>query len=77
MAIEIEISAQETAKLERYLQSKFGNTEINLKQRAQTRDSLEVLLGDEFIGLIFKDEDEGEISYNFDMAILDIDLQAA
>ncbi len=31
-------------------------------------------IGDEFIGVIFKDEDEGEVSYAFNMAILDIDL---
>ncbi|MEE8534508.1 MAG: DUF3126 family protein, partial [Kiloniellales bacterium] len=29
---------------------------------------------DEFIGVIFRDEDEGEVSYAFNMAILDEDL---
>ena len=28
--------------------------------------------GDEFLGIVFKDEEEGD--YNFSMAILDIDL---
>ena len=31
-------------------------------------------IGDEFIGVIFKDEEDGEVSYAFQMAILDIDL---
>jgi hypothetical protein len=35
---------------------------------------MEVYAGDEFMGVIFRDEDEGEISYSFNMAILDIDL---
>ena len=29
---------------------------------------------DEFIGLVYKDEDEGEISYQFQMAIIEADL---
>jgi hypothetical protein len=45
-----------------------------LHERANKDDSVEVNVGDEFIGVIFKDEDEGETSYQFQMAILDIDL---
>jgi hypothetical protein len=33
-----------------------------------------VNIGEEFIGVIFKDEEDGEVSYAFQMAILDIDL---
>ncbi len=45
-----------------------------LKERKPKEDSVEVLVAGEFIGVIFRDEDEGEISYAFNMAILDIDL---
>jgi len=31
--------------------------------------------GREFIGVISKDEEDGELSYHFSMAILDIDLE--
>lgn len=37
-------------------------------------NSAEVYLGDEFLGVIFRDDEDGELSYNFSMAILDIDL---
>lgn len=63
----------ETTKLEKYLQKKFGNPGLALRSR-QTADSLEVLLNGEFLGVIYKDEDEGELAYDFNMAILDIDL---
>jgi hypothetical protein len=33
-----------------------------------------VILNGEFLGLVYKDEDEGEISFDFNMAILSIDL---
>ena len=38
---------------------------------------MEVYLDDEFIGVMYRDEDEGEVSYAFNMAILEIDLPNA
>lgn len=68
------MTRQEIAKLEKYLRGLFRLDTINLQARAQKDDSVEVLVGDEFIGLCYKDEDEGELSYHFQMTILDIDL---
>ena len=45
-----------------------------MRKRPQKNDSAEVYIGDEFIGVIFRDEEDGELSYNFSMAILEIDL---
>ena len=45
------------------------------KARPQKKDSCELYVGDEFVGVIFRDEEDGELSYNFSMAILDIDLE--
>lgn len=70
------ISAQETAKLQNYMQKKFGNTSLSLRAREKNHDSVEVLLDGEFIGLIYKDDEDGDTSYDFNMAILDIDLAA-
>ena len=68
------ISTDETAKLQQYIRSKFGNDGLSLRQRAQTRDSVEVLLDGEFIGVIYKDTEDGDTSYDFNMAILEFDL---
>ena len=38
---------------------------------------MEVLLNGEFIGTIYKDEEDGETSYDFNMAILQMDMEAA
>ncbi len=66
----------ETAKLQTYLQTKFGQAGLTLRDR-KTNDSLEVLLNGEFLGVIYKDTEDGETSYDFNMAILDIDLEDA
>ncbi len=66
----------EVTKLQNYLQKKFGQKGLSLRARA-SNDSVEVLLDGEFLGVIYKDEEDGETSYDFNMAILDIDVEAA
>ncbi len=65
----------EIIKLQKDLQFKFGNRSIDVRPRDKQDDSAEVYVGEEFIGLLYIDDDEGERSYNFSMAILDIDLE--
>jgi hypothetical protein len=69
------LKPEEIAKLTRFLHSKFGLATISVRKRPQKDDSAEVYIGEEFIGVIFRDEEDGELSYNFSMAILDFDLE--
>ena len=48
---------QEIQSLTAYLQRKFRNPGFVLKTREKAQDSVEVLLNDEFIGLLYKDTD--------------------
>ncbi len=66
---------EEINKLTRFFRQKFKQADITVRRRPQKTDSAEVYLGDEFIGVIFRDEEDGELSYNFQMAILDYDLE--
>jgi hypothetical protein len=63
----------EIIKLQKYLQAKFNNRAIDVRPRKQN-DSVEVYLGEEFLGLIYVDDEDGDKSYNFQMAILEEDL---
>ena len=65
----------ELAKLTKYFRNTFGSQIIAVRKRPQKDDSCEVYIGEEFIGVISKDEEDGELSYHFSMAILDIDLE--
>ena len=69
------MTRDEIIKLERYLKKVFRLPVIEVKQRPRKEDSAEVFVGDEFIGIIFRDDDEGETAYQFQMAILDFDLK--
>ncbi|MFO0990809.1 MAG: DUF3126 family protein [Hyphomicrobiales bacterium] len=66
---------EEIKKLTQYLRTKFQLDNIEVRKRPQKTDSAEVYIGDEFIGVIFRDEEDGELSYNFSMAILEFDLE--
>ena len=69
------MDVQEVRKLDAYLKRVFGNPKIRVVPRPKKEDSAEVYIGEEFIGVIFRDDDEGEIAYQFQMAILDYDLK--
>ena len=64
----------EINRLQEYLQSKFNVPNLAVRGRANKDDSAEVYFGEEFIGVIFRDDEDGEVSYDFNMAILEIDL---
>ncbi|MEL6213628.1 MAG: DUF3126 family protein [Pseudomonadota bacterium] len=66
--------ASEILKLQAYFREKFNSPGIAVRGRDNKDDSVEVYLEDEFIGVIFKDEEDGDLAYQFNMAILDIDL---
>ena len=67
---------EELKKVETYLRRLFANDTIRVKARPRKDDSAEVFVGEEFIGVIYRDDEDEELSYNFSMAILDIDLKA-
>jgi hypothetical protein len=67
-------NATELPRLQSYLERKFGTSGFAIKMRERAEDSVEVILNGEFVAVIYKDEDEGETSYDFNMAILSEDL---
>ncbi|MBE1237346.1 DUF3126 family protein [Phaeovibrio sulfidiphilus] len=64
----------EIRKIQSYLRKLFGNEDIDVNPPPRKEGSCEVLVNGEFVGTIARDEDEGEVSYDFNMVILDIDL---
>ena len=70
------MTPDELIKLTNFLRKQFQNTSIIVKKRPQKTDSAEVYIAEEFIGVIFRDDEDGDLSYNFQMAILDFDLES-
>ena len=66
---------EELKSIESYLNKVFRSEEIVVKKRKSISDSCEIYLDDEFLGLIYKETEEGEEDYQFHMTILKEDLK--
>lgn len=64
----------ELLNLQNYFRRIFNNANIRVVARPRKNNSAEVMIGDEFIGIVSLDDEDGDRSYAFNMSILDIDL---
>ena len=64
----------EIKKIESYLRRLFENPKLRVVPRPKKQDSAEVYLGEEFIGVLFVDDEDDDRSFQFQMAILEDDL---
>ena len=65
---------QEIRKIEAYMRRLFGNARLRVVPRPKKDDSAEVYVGEEFIGVLFVDDEKSRGSYILEMPILDMDL---
>jgi hypothetical protein len=68
------VNDKDIKRIETHLRRTFANTQLLLKPRPKQKDSAEVYIGEEFLGVVFQDEDE-DGSFMFEMAILAEDLE--
>ena len=69
------MNPQEMVRVQAYLRKVFGTKTLSVRARPKIKDSAEVYVGEEFLGTLTRDEDEGELCYQFQMAILEVDLE--
>tara|TARA_B100001559_G_C16101306_1_gene439558 strand:+ start:371 stop:583 length:213 start_codon:yes stop_codon:yes gene_type:complete len=69
------MTEDELNNIEDYLNKVFRTDHFQVKKRKSIEDSCEIYLEEEFLGLIYKETDEGEEDYQFHMTILKDDLK--
>ena len=67
----------ELASCRPILRKTFGRKNLTVRARPKKDDSAEVYVGDDFIAVLFREDEDGEVSYQFQMAILELDLEEA
>ena len=67
-------SIQPVPALNAYLRRKFDNENLRVVTRPKKMDSLELYMGEEFIGVLFVENEKGRRSYILELPILDVDL---
>ena len=65
---------QPVPALNAYLRLRFNNDKIRVVTRPKKMDSLEVYMDEEFIGVLFVENEKGRRSYILELPILDVDL---
>ena len=72
-AFEMKVPVERPA-LESYLRLLFENDKLKIVSRAKKTDSVELVNGPDFLGIVSADDAKGK-SYTLQMAILDYDLE--
>ena len=68
------MTPKEIVSVQDYLRHKLGNDRIAIDQPKKPGAPIEVRIGDEFVGVLYRDEEEGEVSYSLTLSILEEDL---
>jgi hypothetical protein len=62
------------ARVQAYLRATLGNDRIHIDAPKRKGASVEVRVGDEFLGTLHRDEEDNEVSFSLHVTILDEDL---
>jgi hypothetical protein len=68
------MTPNEIARVQDYLRRTFSNNRIVIIPPPKPSAPIEVHVADEFIGVLHRDEEEGEVSYSLLVSILEEDL---
>jgi hypothetical protein len=70
------VTALELKRVEAYLRTTFKNQSIEVRGREKAADAAEIYVGGEFLGVVSKDTEDGDLCYQVTMTILDMDLES-
>ena len=66
----------ELARVQTYLRKTFGTPSLEVRAQPKKDDMAEVFIAGEFVAALYKEVEDGETSYQLQMAILDMDLES-
>ncbi len=64
----------EIARVQHYLRKVLSNNQIKLISAESPDAPVEMMIGEEFFGALYRDDEEGEVSFALHVTILDEDL---
>lgn len=67
----------EITKLQNYLRKTFGAQTLEVRPQPKKTDMAEIFIADEFVATLYRIDEDGETEYQFQMAILEMDLEDA
>jgi hypothetical protein len=77
MKREASMKQSDITRVEAYLRTTLGSDRIRIDAPKNRGASVEVRAGDEFLGTLHRDDEDGEVSFSLHITILDEDLPAS
>lgn len=68
------MTPNDVARVQAYLRAMLGNDRLYIDVPKKKGASVEVRVGDEFLGTLHRDDEDGEVSFSLHISILDEDL---
>ncbi len=72
-----DISSGEIPRLQTALRRLLGSPQLTVNAPPRKGMSVEIAVAGEVVGTVYRDEDEGEVSYAVNMTVLEEDLPPA
>lgn len=68
------MNQSERTRVEQYLRKRLQSPKLEIRARPRKNDSAEIYLGEEFLGVLSRDDEDGELCWHFTMTVLAGDL---
>lgn len=71
------MNPSDITRVQTYLRTLLGNDQVNVVAPPRKGATTELAVGQEVIGTVHRDEDEGEVSFSINIIVLEEDLAPA
>ncbi|MGD9784528.1 MAG: DUF3126 family protein [Hyphomicrobiaceae bacterium] len=71
------VKKDELARLQNYLKRTFGAPTLEVRAQPKKDDMAEIFINGEFVATLYRIVEDGELEYQLQMAILEMDLEEA
>lgn len=71
------MTKDELARLQAYLRKTLGAASLEVRAQPRKKDMAEIFINNDFVATLYRIEEDGEVEYQVQMAILEMDLEGA
>lgn len=71
------MTKEELNRLQGYLRKTFGAPTLEVRPQPKKADMAEIFINGDFVAALYRIDEDGEVEYQLQMAILEMDLEEA
>ncbi|HXF55895.1 MAG TPA: DUF3126 family protein [Hyphomicrobiaceae bacterium] len=66
---------QDIPRLEKYLRKLFRTEAVRIVPNSRKSDMAEVFIGEDYLAPIYREDEDGDVSFQLQLVIIDLDLE--